>query len=112
MKNTVEFVYTLCYNSYMKPKYQIFKISGKKFIVKLDYNPITNDYEYHMYIRHLVKPEEAIAAYFAKSSEFYNEQYDRYEVYSKKYDITVYYTYLKDENILLITAFYQGGVNE
>ena len=29
-----------------------------------------------------------------------------------KNDITVYYTYLKDEDILLITAFYKGGLYE
>lgn len=96
----------------MKPKYQIFKIGGKKFVVKLDYNPVTKDYDYHMYIRHLVKPEYAIAAYFTRTDEVYNEQYERYEAYSEKYDITVYYTFLKDENILLITAFYQGGTDE
>lgn len=95
----------------MKAKYQIFKIKGKKFIVKLDYNELINDYEYHMYIRHLIMPQQAIAAYFAKTYETYNAQYDRYEVYSKKYDITVYYTYLKEEDILLITAF-KGGQYE
>lgn len=92
-------------------KYKVFKISGKKFVVKMDLNPVTNDYDYHMYIRHLVTPEQAIAAYFTKSSEIYNRDYDRYELYSQTYDITVYYTYLKDENILLITAF-QGGSND
>ena len=95
----------------MKAKYQIFKIKGKKFVVKLDYNELTNDYEYHMYIRHLIMPQQAIAAYFAKTYETHNTQYDRYEAYSEKYDITVYYTYLKDEDILLITAF-KGGQYE
>lgn len=92
-------------------KYKVFKISGKKFVVKMDLNPVTNDYNYHMYIRHLITPEQAIAAYFTKTSEIYNQDYDRYELYSQKYDITVYYTYLKDENVLLITAF-QGGSND
>lgn len=94
----------------MKAKYQIFKIKGKKFIVKLDYNELINDYEYHMYIRHLIMPQQAIAAYFTKTYEAYNEQYNRYEAYSEKYDITVFYTYLKDEDILLITAFSKGGL--
>ncbi len=40
----------------MEHKYETFKIKGKKFIVKLDLNPITNEFEYHMYIRHLVTP--------------------------------------------------------
>ena len=94
-----------------KYKYKVFKICGKKFVVKMDFNPVTNDYDYHMYIRHLITPEQAIAAYFTKTSEIYNQDYDRYELYSRIYDITVYYTYLKEENVLLITAF-QGGAND
>lgn len=96
----------------MEHKYQSFKIKGKKFVVKLDLNPITNEFEYHMYIRHLVTPQQAIAAYFSKTSETYNEKYNRYELYSKSQDITVYYTYLKDKDIFLITAFYQGEQND
>lgn len=38
-------------------KYRIFKIKGQKFMVKMDLNPITNEFEYHMYIRHLIMPE-------------------------------------------------------
>ena len=102
----------MCYHVIMKPKYQIFRIKGQKFLVKLDYNELIQDYEYHMYIRHLVTPQEAIAAYFTRIYEEYNDQYDRYEAYSQKFDITVYYTFLEDENILLITAFRQGGLNE
>lgn len=92
----------------MQSRYKIFKIQGKKFVVKLDYNPLSGSYDYHMYLRHLVTPEQAIASYFTKTYEFYNEKYNRYEAYSEKYDITIFYTFLKDENILLITAFSQG----
>lgn len=53
-------------------KYQIFKIKGQKFIVKLDLNPLT-----------LVTPQQAIAAYFTKTTEIYNSQFDRYELYSE-----------------------------
>lgn len=88
-------------------KYKIFKSRGQKFIVKLDLNPITNDYEYHMYIRHLVTPEQAIEAYFSKTSDIYNKNFDRNELYSAKLDIIVYYKRLKPD-ILLITAFYKG----
>lgn len=94
----------------MNHKYQSFKVKDKVFVVKLDLNPITNDYDYHMYIRHLVTPQEAIRAYFSKTTEIYNEKYDRYELYSESLDITVFYTYLKNENIFLITAFYKGDV--
>jgi len=96
----------------MEHKYEVFKIKGQKFIVKLDLNPLTNEFEYHMYLRHLVTPQQAISAYFSKTTETYNEQYNRYELYSESLDITVYYTYLKEQDILLITAFYQGGNNE
>lgn len=102
----------MCYNDIVNAKYEIIKIKNTKFVVKLDYNPISQDYEYHMFVRHLVTPQEAIAAYFSKTYEEYNEKYDRYEAYSEKFDITLYYTFLKDENILLITAFRQGGKYE
>ena len=93
-------------------KYKVFKIKGQKFVVKLDLNPITNEYEYHMYIRHLVTPQQAIAAFYSKTKEEYNAQYNRYELYSQNLNITVYYTYLKEQDIFLITAFHQGGQYE
>lgn len=102
----------MCYNDIVNAKYEIIKIKNTKFVVKLDYNPISQDYEYHMFVRHLVTPQEAIAAYFSKTYEEYNEKYDRYEAYSEKFDITLYYTFLKDENILLIIALRQGGKYE
>lgn len=100
---------TICNNINMQYKYKMFKIKGQKFVVKMDLNPLTNEFEYHMYIRHLVTPQQAIAAYFSKTSEIYNEERKRYELYSSSLDITVYYTYLKEQDILLITAFHQGG---
>ena len=96
----------------MEPyKYKIFKINGQKFIVKMDINPLTNDYEYHMYIRHLVMPQQAIAAYFTKTTDEYNKKYDRNELYSEKLNITVYYKELSPD-LLLITAFTGGKQNE
>lgn len=92
----------------MEHKYEAFTVRNKTFIVKLDYNDISNDFDYHMYIRHLVTPEQAINAYFHKTSEKYNEKYDRYELYCESSDIFVYYSYLKTKNILLITAFFKG----
>ena len=107
----IDIFFFLCYNNYVKQhKYQIFKIKGQKFLVKMDLNPLTHEFEYHMYIRHLVTPQQAIAAYFSKTSEIYNSQYDRYELYSESLNIHVYYTYLKEQDILLITAFHQGGI--
>ena len=86
----------------------MFKIRGQKFIVKMDLNELTNEFEYHMYIRHLVMPEQAIAAYFTKTFEVYNDKNSRFELYSEELNITVYYKPLSD-GVLLITAFYQGG---
>jgi len=91
----------------LQHKYKIFKIKGQKFIVKLDLNPLTDDFEYHMYIRHLIMPEQAITAYFNKTSEIYNKERDRFELYCENLNITVYYKKLNPD-ILLITAFYQG----
>lgn len=88
-------------------KIEVIEARGQKFVVKLDLNPITKEYDYHMYIRHLVMPEEAIKAYFSKTTDIYNSLYDRNELYSAKYDICVYYKKL-DPDILLITAFYKG----
>ena len=92
-------------------KYEVFKIRNQKFIVKLDLNPLTNDYEYHMYIRHLVTPQQAIAAYFSKTSDVYNKKYDRNELYSEMLDIMVYYKKLNPD-IFLITAFFKGENHE
>lgn len=92
-------------------KYKVFKIKGQKFIVKLDLNHLTNDYEYHMYIRHLITPEQAIAAYFSKTTDVYNEIRDRNELYSEEFGIVVYYKKLSPD-ILLITAFYKGDNND
>ena len=91
-------------------KYRVFKIKGHKFIVKMDLNPLTNEYEYHMFIRHLVTPQQAITAFFTKTKENYNQRYNRYELYSEKLDISVYYTYLKEQDVFLITAF-QGDLD-
>ena len=67
----VDKILIITYNKSMNQnKYNVFKIKGKKFIVKLDLNPITNEYEYHMYIRHLIMPEQAIAAYFQKQPKY------------------------------------------
>ena len=89
-----------------KHKFKIFKVKNVRFIFKLDINPVTNEYDYHIYLRHLVTPEQAIAAYFNKTHEVYNDKYDRYEAICDELKIVVYYTYLKQKDIMLITAFY------
>ena len=108
---SIDKVTTIVYNINMQHKYRIFKIKGQKFLVKMDLNPVTNEFEYHMYIRHLVTPEQAIAAYFSKTTDIYNKERDRNELYSTKLNITVYYKQLEPD-ILLITAFYEGGTDD
>jgi len=102
----------ISYNSIMdKFKYKIIKINGKKFIFKLDLNPITNDYDYHIYIRHLVTPEQAVSAFFTKTTDVYNAEYNRQELYSESLHIVVFYKELSPD-ILIITAFFEGGLND
>jgi len=45
----------------MDAKYQTFKIKGKKFVVKLDFNPIAKEYDYHMYISDVLEKYAAMA---------------------------------------------------
>jgi len=87
--------------------YEIIKVLDTKFYFKKDLNPITNEYDYHIWIRHLVEPIEAITAYFNRDDVVYNEQNDRYEAFSIEDDMTVYYFYKnnKTNQVLVITAF-------
>lgn len=97
----------MCYNTNMENKYLIKKVGKYTFKFKLDLNPITNEYEPHIYHRHLITPNEAIKAFFTSEYEEYNNQYKRYEAYSEKYNITLYYMKLKEKNtyLFIITAF-------
>ncbi len=85
--------------------YRKFRANGKIFRFKLDINPISNEMDYHIWIRHLVEPETVIKAFFNFDKERYNEKYERYEAFSKKYNLTIYYFYLRKDEVTIITAF-------
>jgi len=87
--------------------YEIHTLVGLSFKFKLDENPITKEFEPHIWHRHQVVPEETILAYFNKTVEKWNEKHLRYECYSKDENLHVYYMYLsKDKKkIMIITAF-------
>ncbi len=91
----------------MEQKYLIKKVGKYTFKFKLDLNPVNNEYEPHIYHRHLVTVDDAIRAFFTISEEYWNEKYKRYEAYSKTYDIDLYYMKLKqkDTYLFIITAF-------
>lgn len=87
--------------------YEIHTISGLTFRFKLDLNPITGTYEPHIWHRHQVEPEEVVAAYLNLSIKSWNFKHNRYEGYSEKDDLNIYFNYYsKDETkIMVITAF-------
>lgn len=83
--------------------YENHKVSGLKFGFKLD--AVGNDFEAHIFIRHLITPEMAIAAYLNISEREYNPTHKRWEAYSEIDDITLYYMELSDHTIFIISAF-------
>lgn len=95
------------YNINIKSKYLVKKVGKYTFKFKLDLNPISKEYEPHIWHRHLISPDDAIRAFFTISEEKWNETYKRYEAYSRDYDITLYYMKLqqKDTYLFIITAF-------
>ena len=87
--------------------YEIIKVQKLKFYFKKELNKFKNEYEYHIWIRHLVEPIEAIIAFLNQDNTVYNEIHKRFEAYSKKDKLNVWYMYRnknKDE-IIIITAF-------
>jgi len=91
----------------MENKYLIKRVGEYTFKFKLDINPFTKQYEPHIFHRHLIEPNDAIRAFFTVNEEKWNEKHKRYESYSKKYGIYLYYMKLKEKNtsIFIITAF-------
>ena len=87
--------------------YLSLEFEGVTFWFKLDLNPLTNEYDPHIWLRHLVDPEEAVAAYFNISRKSFNEHHNRTEAYSEEYDLTIYYMQrrVRNKEIIVITAF-------
>ncbi len=87
--------------------YEIIKVLNKKFYFKKDLNPLNNQFEYHIWIRHLVEPVDAITAYLNLDDKIFNEIYLRYEAYSKEDNLCVWYFYRNGNKneVVIITAF-------
>lgn len=86
---------------------EVLKFSGKTFVFAKDLNPLTNEWDLHIYLRHLVTSEEAILAFFNITEQTFNIKYERFEAYSKKDNMCLYYFYYKGNKniIMIITAF-------
>ncbi len=87
--------------------YEIYEANGYKFYFKFDYDSISKEYVPHVWIRHLLEPEQVIEAFFNISEKSYNKIRDRWEGYSKQDGITIYYFFkkIKNNEVLIITAF-------
>lgn len=83
--------------------YERHNLTKIKFRFKLD--SVGDDYLPHIYVRHLITPEEAILAYLNITEKEYNSQYKRWESYSKTEDIHLYYIELPNDEIFIISAF-------
>lgn len=83
--------------------YEHHRINRLKFVFKLD--SVGNDFLPHIYVRHLITPEAAIAAYLNISEKVYNPVYKRWEAYSEMDDIHIYYMELQNKAIFIISAF-------
>ena len=89
-----------------KKKLIQFNYKGKIFFFTYEINPLTNQMEPHIWLRHTIEPETAIKAFFNITEQSYNPQYKRYEAYSESYNLEIYYNFLgnKDYKILIIMA--------
>jgi hypothetical protein len=85
--------------------YENHELADLKFKFKLDLNPLTNNHEPHIFIRHLIEPEQVIVAYLNISTKSYNKTYKRWEAYSETDDLYIYFMELSKDMILIITAF-------
>lgn len=52
-----------CYNFCMNQKYLVKKVGEYTFKFKMDLNPLTKQYEPHIWHRHLITPDDAIRAF-------------------------------------------------
>ena len=87
--------------------YEIHTVNGLTFRFKLDFNPISKEYEPHIWHRHQIEPETVVSAYMNITDVYYNSLRKRYESYSETEDLNIYYNYYsKDKTkIMIITAF-------
>ena len=89
--------------------YEIYKVRSKEFKFKLDFNPVTQTLDPHIWIRHTVEPIEVVVAWFNISEQVYNKTNKRYEAYSAIDNITFYYIYTdKIKSIIMIITAMKG----
>lgn len=87
--------------------YELHTVTGFTFRFKLDLNPLTKEYEPHIWYRHQVEPEDVVSAFMNITHTFYNSQHKRYESYSETDDLNIYYNFYSPNHtkIMVITAF-------
>ena len=87
--------------------YELHAVNGLTFRFKLDLNPITNEYEPHIWHRHQIEPEQVVNAYLNLSYSSWNIKHKRFEGYSDTDDINIFYNFYSQDKtkIMVITAF-------
>lgn len=87
--------------------YEIHTVNGLTFRFKLDKNPITNEYEPHIWHRHQIEPENVVTAFMNISETIYNSVNKRYQSYSKVDELNIWYNFYSSDKtkIMIITAF-------
>lgn len=74
--------------------YKSISQNGYRFLFKYDYDATSKEYLPHIWIRHLVEPEMAIKAFFDLDEKTYNPEHQRYEGYSTKHDLSLFYFFI------------------
>lgn len=92
----------------MKDKTKRIQHGGLTFFFKYNYDPISDSYLPHIFIRHCIDCKTAIKAYLSRTKEVYKEKKERYEAYSEEYNLELYYFHPgRNENkIYIIMAAY------
>jgi len=87
--------------------YELHTVTGLTFRFKLDINPITKEYEPHIWHRHRVEPEDVVSAFMNITYTFYNSKNKRYESYSETDDLNIFYNFYSSDKtkVMVITAF-------
>ena len=75
--------------------YEIHTINKLTFRFKLDVNPITNEYEPHIWHRHQIEPEQVVKAYMNLSYKKWNIKHHRFEGYSETDDLNIFYNFIQ-----------------
>lgn len=80
----------------MKDKTKAIQYKNLTFYFKYNYDPISQNYLPHIFIRHCIDCKTAIEAYLNRKEETYNDEKERYEAYSEEYNLELYYFYINN----------------